>query len=161
MFGLWPHIISDRLSQLEVGRTVSWKPSRSCPFSYSEPIKNGQGRPQCVVINTSLGSCCAGCVLGQDNQQIKYARLQWSLTKQDKLGCVGLCWALAWAWTVWPVCQEAGGDIIIFTEIEGAPALQLSSRPQLCKLFRTNTSNDNRYNRSEVKVHGRIFLLRR
>ena len=36
-----------------------------------------------------------------------------------------VCWAqvLAPACTVWPICQEAGGDIIIFIEIEGAPAL--------------------------------------
>ena len=54
-----------------------------------------------------------------------------------------MCWAPAWACTctVWPICQEAEGDIIIFIEIEGAPALQVSSLPELCKLFVTNTSS--------------------
>ena len=75
-----------------------------------------------------------------------------------------MCWAPAWACTctVWPICQEAEGDIIIFIEIEGAPALQVSSLPELCKLFVTNTSSRcihsifiiaDRYNNRDIYEH--------
>ena len=65
-------------------------------------------------------------------------QFHWCVVLTIMPGMQLVCWALvlAPACTVWPICQEAGGDIIIFIEIEGGqarPVILQSS--DLCKLL--------------------------